>query len=415
MSGPGRQSSVELPIGRRMAQLRARRGITQQVFANRIGRSKSWVDKVERGLRPLDRLSVIETVAEALGITPEVLLTREVRPQKPIAGVAGAVERVRAALACYHTPGPGAAGWRPPPSLEELDRQAGYAWTAYRHAHHPQVLRMLPDLLTDARQVRAAETPTGPGHTANLLVRVYRLAAQLLVKLGEANLAWLAADRAMATATGDPRLTALAAVSLAQALRALERGRLAMAVAVTAVRQLTPQPSDDSPPDRLALAGTLLVEAALAAATCGDATAARDLIEDAARLAEAHDDRPHHDSDDLEYAPIVVDLARALIAASFGDTSQAITIHLRATSGDAWPRLSAEHRAAHLIDIAHTHLDAGDPGAAGRALVTADRVAPAETRTRPAARSVLTAVLRAGPTPADVTRLAATIGLIQQP
>ncbi|MFC8901993.1 helix-turn-helix domain-containing protein, partial [Micromonospora sp. NPDC057140] len=34
----------EVPIGRRMAELRARRGMSQQVFADRIGRSKSWVD-----------------------------------------------------------------------------------------------------------------------------------------------------------------------------------------------------------------------------------------------------------------------------------------------------------------------------------------------------------------------------------
>ena len=77
-------------------------------------------------------------------------------------------------------------------------------------------------------------------------------------------------------------------------------------------------------------------------------------------------------------------------------------------------RLPAEHRAAHLIDITRAHLDLGDPDAAGRALVTADHIAPAETRTRPAARVALTAVLRAGPTPADVARLAATIGLTRQ-
>ncbi|MDG4840951.1 hypothetical protein O7631_30870 [Micromonospora sp. WMMD967] len=76
--------------------------------------------------------------------------------------------------------------------------------------------------------------------------------------------------------------------------------------------------------------------------------------------------------------------------------------------------LPAEHRAAHLIDIAHAHLDTGDAGAAGRALVAADRIAPAETRIRPAAREALTSVLRAGQTAADVVRLAGTIGLARQ-
>ncbi|MQA28059.1 MAG: helix-turn-helix domain-containing protein, partial [Micromonosporaceae bacterium] len=42
-----------LPIGRRVAYWRQRRKMSQQVFADRIGKSKSWVDKVERGARRL--------------------------------------------------------------------------------------------------------------------------------------------------------------------------------------------------------------------------------------------------------------------------------------------------------------------------------------------------------------------------
>ncbi|WP_433386886.1 hypothetical protein [Micromonospora sp. KLBMP9576] len=83
----------------------------------------------------------------------------------------------------------------------------------------------------------------------------------------------------------------------------------------------------------------------------------------------------------------------------------------RRAIGDAWHLLPAEHRAAHLIDITRAHLDLGDPHAAGQALVTADAIAPAEIRIRPAARTALTAVLRAGSPTADVTRLAATLGL----
>ena len=42
----------ELPIGRRVAYWRTRRKMSQQVFADRLGKSKSWVDKVERGRTP---------------------------------------------------------------------------------------------------------------------------------------------------------------------------------------------------------------------------------------------------------------------------------------------------------------------------------------------------------------------------
>ncbi|GLY24444.1 helix-turn-helix domain-containing protein [Micromonospora sp. NBRC 101691] len=400
MSDPRQHNRRELPIGRRVAQLRVRRGMSQQVFADRIGRSKSWVDKVERGVRTLDRLPMIETVAAALGVAPAVLVGRQAR-SAPATDATAAVEQVRAALASYDTP-PDGDGPSPP---ADLDDRIGYARTAYRHAHHLQVLRLLPGLLAATRH---ADHRTGDAAASLRLVRVYRVTAQVLVKLGEPYLAWLAADRAMTTAAGDPRGTALAAVPLAQALRALNRGRLAMAAATTAVRPLDPAPHREPAPDDAALAGTLLTEAALAAATCGDAAAVDDLTARAAHLAALHAGH-HHDEDG--FGPVVVDLARAVAAARLGDNYRAVTLHQRATGDDAWPRLPAERRAAHLIDVTRAHLDLGDLHAAGRALLTADRMAPAEVRLRPAAHAALLAVLHAGPTPADVTRLATTIGL----
>ncbi|MEV4724445.1 helix-turn-helix domain-containing protein [Micromonospora humida] len=402
MTGPGRQrTGTEPPIGRRMAELRARRGMSQQVFADRIGKSKSWVDKVERGVRTLDRLSVIDTVAGALGVAPQLLLAGRT-PPAPVTDVGAAVERVRAALARHDPPASTPVG----PLLRQLDDQAGYAWAAYRNGQHPQVLRMLPDLLADSRH--AGHTGPVDPPVLDLLVRVHRLTAQTLVKLGDAHLAWLAADRAMMTATrGDPVRIGRAAVTLAQVLRALRRGRLARTAALTVVRQLDPAAAQGDPP-ALALTGALLIEAALAAASYGDAATAHDLTERAAPLATA-DEPPGPDG--ITFGPTSVELARALAATHLGDHHRAVALHRRATGHDGWRGLPAEHRAAHLIDITRSHLDLGDPDAAGRALVTADHIAPAEIRTRPAARAALTAVLRAGPSPADVTRLAAAIGL----
>ncbi|MEV4666077.1 helix-turn-helix domain-containing protein [Micromonospora echinofusca] len=270
MNGPGRRERRELPIGRRVAQLRVRRGMSQQVFADRIGKSKSWVDKVERGVRNLDRLSVIETVAGVLGVATGVLVGPSAN-QATATEVAAAVERVRESLARYDIP-------TTDTNMAELDRQVAYAHTAYRHAQHPQVLRILPDLLAGTRHAHHTAT------TADLLVRAYCLAAQVLVKLGEPDLAWLAADRAMTTASGDSRRTAVAVVGLAQALRALRRGRLAMAVTMTAVEQLGPTCCPNAMAEHAALTGTLLIEAALAAATYGDAATAGSLTDRAACL-----------------------------------------------------------------------------------------------------------------------------------
>lgn len=62
--------SGTLPIGRRVAQARVEAGLSQQQLADRLGLSKSWVDKVERGIRRLDRVSVRERLADALGADP---------------------------------------------------------------------------------------------------------------------------------------------------------------------------------------------------------------------------------------------------------------------------------------------------------------------------------------------------------
>ncbi|WP_320066729.1 hypothetical protein [Micromonospora sp. RTGN7] len=152
------------------------------------------MDKVERGVRTLDRFSVIETVATALGVTPAVLLGGKAQ-RRSVAGTDTgiAVERVREALARYDVPRTG--GDRPPAaSLRQHDGQIGYAWTAYRNGHHARVLRMLPDLLADSRRAYPAQPDDTPA-AADLPVRMYRLAAQLLVKLGEPDLAWLAERR----------------------------------------------------------------------------------------------------------------------------------------------------------------------------------------------------------------------------
>ncbi|MFV2021455.1 helix-turn-helix domain-containing protein [Micromonospora sp. LOL_023] len=212
--------------GRRVALWRVRRRMTRQVFADRIGRSKSWVEKVERGARRLDRFSLIQQVAEVLRVDPAELLGTD-RPSETDKA-AGGVQAVRAALACYDV---FATATGAPIAAEEVGRRVEHAWSTYRHGDHPRLLRMVPGLLDAARQLHAVRGE----HGVVLLVQAYRVTALVLVKVGEADLAWLAADRALATAGNDRLLAASAVVPLGQALRGLGQGRLAMAAATVLV------------------------------------------------------------------------------------------------------------------------------------------------------------------------------------
>src|SRR5258708_7221434 len=48
-----------LGLGARIASYRRRRGLSQAALAGLVGRSESWLSQVERGVRSVDRLSVL--------------------------------------------------------------------------------------------------------------------------------------------------------------------------------------------------------------------------------------------------------------------------------------------------------------------------------------------------------------------
>ncbi|WP_255686686.1 helix-turn-helix domain-containing protein [Micromonospora okii] len=387
-----------------MARWRVRRRMTQQMLADRLGKSKSWVDKVERGVRALDRFSVIQEIAEVLRVDASVLTGTDARRAAAFSGVEG-VKALRAALARYDAILCG-RGSQPMLSLGELRRRVGYAWLTYQHARYPQVVRMLPDLLAEAQLLHAGGVED---EAADPLLQAYRLTASVLVKLGESDLAWLVADRAMTVAGGDPVRLAEAAVPLGQALRASGRGRVAMVVMIAAAQQVAPKAPHEGSPEELALQGTLLVEAALAAAMCGETRSVGELIDQAAQFAGAVEDGPDHHR--TGFGAASVEAARVAAAVELGDGGEAVARHEKITSTSGWGRLAIEHRAAHLVDAARAYLQVGDLLRAGRALVEADRIAPPEVRCRPVARTVIEAVARGGPARAGVAHLAVAIGL----
>ncbi|MGW4681538.1 helix-turn-helix domain-containing protein [Micromonospora taraxaci] len=407
-------TSDDIPIGRRVASWRVRRQMTQQMLADRLRRSKSWVDKIERGARTLDRYSVIQELAHVLRVEPEVLLGQ---PRTTPAGAPDGVDEIRAALARYDIP-------QAPPQTDELRRQVGHAWLTYQHAHYGQLVRVVPGLLDAAQGARSPE----------LLVQAYRVTSSLLVKLGEADLAWLAADRAMSAAGDDPTLAATATIAVAQALRAAKRDPLALTATETAANRLLPpssrpgdhevdgfdgdqsvrQPHDHRgaglpPAGERAVGGALLVQAALAAAGCGEDRRADELIGRAAGIAASL--RGYDDTYRTSFGPVAVELARVVVAAVRGDAVEAVRRHAIVVRREAWRRLPAEYRGAYLVDAARAYLQVGDLRGAARALVDADSVAPAEVRCRPLARTLIAEVARGHPAPAGVARLATLVGL----
>ncbi|MCZ7438830.1 helix-turn-helix domain-containing protein [Micromonospora sp. WMMC241] len=396
--------SVEvLPVGRRVAYWRGRRRLSQQVFADRLGKSKSWVDKVERGVRRLDKLSTLQEIARVLRIDTAALVGQDAAPVQA-KGRADGVERIRAALARYEIPLGKLAGG-PVVPVDRMLRDVGYAWTTFRYARYPQVVDLAPDLLANAQRTYVHDRGSGRGP----LVEAYRVTAALLVKLGDAELAWLAVDRAMLAATGDRELVAAAAVQLGQVLRALGRAREAKSVMLSAAYRIAPPVLEYGRPAELSLCGTLLIQASLAAAQDGNESAAGELLNEAAGMAaQVGDGCDHHRT---AFGPTAVDVARAAVAVENGDTDEAIAWHEKAAARAGWRWLPAEHRAAHLLDMARAYTHSGDVSNAARMLTEAERTAPAEITCRPVARAILAEVARDPRAPTTIAKLAGTLGV----
>src|SRR5437667_3524655 len=112
--------------------------MSQQVFADRLGKSKSWVDKVERGVRRLDKFSVVYEIADVLQLDVQLLLGRdpERRPDSVNCIDQVEVEEIRTALERYDQISAFFYAPPEPPPLLELKKAVTHAWQTYQHAKY---------------------------------------------------------------------------------------------------------------------------------------------------------------------------------------------------------------------------------------------------------------------------------------
>ncbi|MCX4468977.1 transcriptional regulator [Micromonospora sp. NBC_01655] len=296
------------------------------------------------------------------------------------------------------------------PTLASLGKAVDHAWLAYQHARYADLVRSLPRLVTDAQQVRTANRCAA---AADRLAEAYQVTSAVMRKVGAADLAWLAADRAMAASqdADDQILTAMCAVQLGYALLGQGQSRHAMEVSIALAHQIAlPRPLD-APAAHLSIYGTLLIVAARGAAALGYAGCVAELIDQADEAAAVVGDG--HDHYWTSFGPTAVQLARVATTVDLGEGAALDpAAHQRLVEGTAFRRLPPERRAAYLLDAANGFMQAGDVATAGQAVVSADRVAPAEVRHRPLGHELLATLLRRAPTMSlDLQRLADEMGV----
>jgi transcriptional regulator with XRE-family HTH domain len=390
-------------LGRRIGYWRRRRKLTQAVFADRIRRSKSWVEKVERGERSAGRLSVLDDICEVLQIDVAALIGEEPARRAQACLDDGEVERIRSSLERYAFGGGGGAA----PDLAGLRGQLGHAWAAFEFADYQVMGRVLPDLLDGAQRAHAA---LGSDESAAVLAEVYQVIASTLRKLGEHTLAWLAGDRGVVIAqhAGDLAAAAGAGFRIANALLSMGRAGRALTLNLSLADRLEPECGTEGV---RALYGHILLQGAMAAATSGDDSRTGELIGAAREVARFVSPGSNHYR--LAFGPVNVALHEVAALVAMGENGRAVEV-ADAIGGEGLRRLRKERRAALMVDTARACSQAGNRDEALRRLLAAEEIAAPEVRCRPVAQAAIADLLHRcrGAPPLALARLAERAGVV---
>jgi hypothetical protein len=156
------------------------------------------LSQVERGVRSVDRLSLLLDMSLVLHVEVEALTGRPWQYAPNCSELVEGLDSVRRVLARYDALITGALDPSELIAAQTLHKRAADIHSRYQAANYGRVIRELPELIIAADQVHRAAN----GNRELLLgyVSVYVAAAKLLTKLGSADLAAVAAGCAAMTA-----------------------------------------------------------------------------------------------------------------------------------------------------------------------------------------------------------------------
>jgi transcriptional regulator with XRE-family HTH domain len=362
-------SSYQQALGRKIAAERRRRGLSQPELARLLGRSVAWVSQVERGVRKIDRMSVLETVATALEVplyelAAEAPVVAAVTEEPP--GAAGLRLVLSGAYALRAM-----LDGRRPATLSTLRTKSRKAWDLTHAGQYTDLADLLRGLVPDLETAARALPEIQRAEVFELMAATYQACSAALAKLGEPEAAWIAADRAMAAAerAGNALLVAAGAFRLVHVFLAARHYDQAEETARTAADALQAR-ADQGEPEAMSLWGGLTLQRAVIASRVNDPDAAYAHLERAAqvaaRLGEGRNDF------NTEFGQANVGLHEIAVAVELGDAGRALRF---AAVIDA-SGMSAERRARMLIDVARAHAQRRQVSEAVAVLRQAEDISP---------------------------------------
>lgn len=377
-------------VGARIAQLRRQRRLSQRELASELGRSESWMSQVERGIQPVERLSILQSVADTLGVTvqelrPEVIPEPEPTDKEPVVNDLDAVRLCLSghpALELLFTAGTDDAE---PTDLESLQQSVARAWDLTHESQFAEFSAALVDLLPRLERAAREPAPSTQQELHALRAGIYQAVAAVFARQGEADAAWVAADRAISAAeqAGDPLEVAAGHFRLAHAFMRLRRNDQAERVVTGALTALQTQVTNDPSAELLSLYGAMHLVAAVISAREDNRSAAHEHL----RVAEEIGVRLGEDRNDFgtEFGPTNVQLHRVSVAVDLADAGQALEIaeHVDPSA------LSPERQTRFYIDLARAHSLRRHVGEAVAALLAAEQTAPEQMRSNPQVRATV--------------------------
>ena len=297
-------------------------------------------------------------------------------------------------------------------ALPELTTQVQRAWRLRQQAAYATLGDHLAQLIPNVEASAANRDGDERYAALKLAVHAYNAASSLLKRLGDVELALLAADRAVriAHSLDDPLLAAAANYRLANVLLSASRLDSTREVALHAANAVAPGKA--SSPLALASWGGLLLTGAVASARMGEAPGAWELLGEA-RTASRLLGIEYVDIHTI-FGPINVAIHGVQVAAELGNGHDAVRRGERVEAERLPPSLN-ERRCQFLIDLAQGHVLVGSDGAATQTLLRAEQTAPEELRFNPTTHYMVGTMLereRVSATP-GLRGLARRIGLDQ--
>jgi hypothetical protein len=274
------------------------------------------------------------------------------------------------------------------PVSRDLERDLRVAFNAYQQSRFTTAASRISMLLADAQLAVQQCRETERARVFRVLALSYQAAASVLTKVGESDIAWIAAERGFnaAEASASPSVRGSLIRSVAFALHSTGRFEPAMSLVESGAGYLHNEISGNEA--ALSVYGTLFLVGSMAAARFGDGPRTADYLREASNAAQRLDKDANHLW--TAFGPTNVAIHRVNTAMELGNIQAALN------SGPSLntAAVPTERRARYLLDIARAHSMVGNRDDALSTTLTAERIAPEQVRQHYLGRSIVTTLMR---------------------